>query len=189
MGHPSSVYTFLVSFGKQLLLTDIRYSTWANQRLLEACSALTSEEIERDLRISHSSILSTLRHIHDGERVWLDCLRTSPEMGPWLLPQGSPPEPSLDALRRSWPELSDGYSLWLDGMSETDMGVEVVVQLPDEVEPSLPRWKILRHVLEHSTLHRGQVIGMIRALGHTPPAIHRMDFYLAGEVAVSSRNR
>jgi len=184
MGHPAirpSVYTFAVSLAKELLLTDIRYSGWANQRLLEACSALTSEEIERDLRISHASILATLRHIHDGERVWLDCLRTSPEMGPWRLPQGTPPEPSLDALRLNWPELSDGYRRWLEDLSEAGLGIELRVQLPGEIEPSLPRWKILRHVLEHSALHRGQIVGMIRTLGHTPPAIHRMDYYLAGE--------
>jgi uncharacterized damage-inducible protein DinB len=180
-GTRPSVYTFDVSFAKQLLLTDICYSGWANQCLLEACSALTAEEVERDLHISHASILATLRHIHDGERVWLDCLRTSPEMGPWRLPQGSPPEPSLDALRRNWPELSDGYRRWIEDLSEAGLGIEVNLQLPDEIEPSLPRWKILRHVLEHSTLHRGQIVGMIRTLGHTPPAIHRMDYYLVGE--------
>jgi uncharacterized damage-inducible protein DinB len=181
MGHPRSVYTSRVSFAQQLLLTDICYSGWANQRLLDACSALTAEEMERDLRISHSSILGTLRHIHDAERVWLDCLRTSPEMGPWRLPQGSPPEPSFDSLRQSWPELSDGYRRWIEELSEAGLGVELRVLLPGDVEPSLARWKILRHVLEHSTLHRGQIIGMIRMLGHTPPAIPRMDFYLAGE--------
>jgi len=176
-----SVYTFAVLFAKELLRADILYSGWANQRLLEACSALSSGEIERDLGISHGGVLATLRHIHDGERVWLDCLRTSPEMGAWRLPQGTPPEPSLDALRKSWPELSDGYLRWLENLPEAGLGIEVSVLLPGEVEPSLPRWTILRHVLEHSTFHRGQIVGMIRMLGHTPPGIHRMDYYLAGK--------
>jgi uncharacterized damage-inducible protein DinB len=61
------------------------------------------------------------------------------------------------------------------------LAAELRVQLPGDIEPNLTRWKILRHVLEHSTLHRGQIIGMIRMLGHTPPAIQRMDLYLAGE--------
>ena len=178
-----------MSFGKELLLSDVSYSAWANQRLLDACSALTNEEIERDLRISHSSVLSTLGHICDGEKVWLDCLSTTGERGTWRLPQGAAPELSLDALQQYWPRLSDGYHRWLKDLSEADLKVELSVQLPGDVEPSLARWKILRHVLEHSTLHRGQIIGMIRTLGHTPPGIHRMDFYLAGEPAVSSRNR
>jgi uncharacterized damage-inducible protein DinB len=49
----------------------------------------------------------------------------------------------------------------------------------------LARGKILRHVLEHSTLHRGQIVGMIRMLGYTPPSIHRMDWYLAGEPIIT----
>jgi uncharacterized damage-inducible protein DinB len=110
-----------------VLLADIRHSAWANRSLLDGCSALTSDELERELRISHSSILATLRHIYDGERVWLDCLRTTPDLGTWRV-------------------------------------------LPGEVEQRFPRWRILRHVLEHSTLHRGQVVGMIRMLGHQPPA-------------------
>jgi hypothetical protein len=78
-----------VSLSKQILLTSVRNSAWANRNLLDSCTALTAEELERDLRISHASILSTLRHIYDGERVWLDCLRTS---------RGSPPPGRLLGL-------------------------------------------------------------------------------------------
>jgi uncharacterized damage-inducible protein DinB len=78
---PRAIYTAAVTFGKELLVSDIRCSAWADQRVLDACSALTTAEIERDLRISHSSILRTLGHIYDGERVWLDCLRTTVDGG------------------------------------------------------------------------------------------------------------
>jgi uncharacterized damage-inducible protein DinB len=170
-----------MSFAKQIVLSDILYSAWANQCLLDACSALTAEELERDLRISHASILATLRHIHDGERVWLDCLQTTRDSGTWRLPQGPVPQPSLADLIESWPELSGGYRRWLEESSESGLGIELTIQMPGEAEPRVPRCQILRHVLEHSTLHRGQIVGMIRMLGHTPPAIHRMDFYQAGE--------
>lgn len=166
-----------------MLLSDVHYSAWANQQVLDACAVLTTEEIERDLHISHNSVLSTLGHIYDGERVWLDCLRITVDDGTWRLPQGEAPKFSFDDLRQYWPKLSEGYRLWLKDLPETGLSVEVIVQLPGEAEPSLARWKILRHLLEHSTLHRGQIIGMIRMLGHTPPAIHQMDFCLAGEPA------
>jgi uncharacterized damage-inducible protein DinB len=44
----------------------------------------------------------------------------------------------------------------------------------------LPVGRFCGTSLEHSTLHRGQIVGMIRMLGHAPPAIHRLDFELAG---------
>lgn len=177
-------YTFFVSFAKQLLLADVRRSAWANRNLLEGCAGLTIEELERDLGISHTSILSTLRHIYDGERVWLDCLRTTADLGTWRLPQGPAPKLSLDTLRRCWPELWDGFALCLEELPESGLGIELMLQLPGGVGRRFPRWKILRHVLEHSTLHRGQVVGMIRMLGHQPPPNSPMDFYLAGEPAV-----
>jgi uncharacterized damage-inducible protein DinB len=179
-------YTFSVSLTIQLLLNDIGRSAWANHCLLEGCSALTAEELECDLRISHTSILSTLRHIYDGERVWFDCLRTTADLGTWRLPQGPAPQYSLDTLRQSWPELWKGFARWLEEMPETGLEIELNLQLPGGVERRFPRWKILRHVLEHSTMHRGQVVGMIRMLGYQPPPNSPMDYYLASEPAVSA---
>lgn len=60
---------------KQLLLTDLDYSAWATQLLLDACSALTAEEMERDLGASHGGVIRTLRHIYYAERVWVKRLR------------------------------------------------------------------------------------------------------------------
>lgn len=170
---------------KQLLLTDVRHSAWANRHLLESCAALTSEELNRDFRISHASILGTLCHVYDGERVWLLCLRTTPDLGTWRLPQGPAPEYSLADLQQRWPELWSGYARWLEELPEASLAIELTLQLPGGIEWPFPRWKILRHVLEHSTLHRGQVVGMIRMMDHQPPPNSPMDYYLAGEPATS----
>ncbi len=170
-----------MTLGKELLISDVSYSAWADRRLLDACPTLTAEELDRDLRVSHTSILDTLRHICDGEKVWLDCLATTADLGSWRLPQGQAPELSLDELRQEWPHLWDGYRRWIENVSENSLSIEVTVELPGGVEPSFSRWQILRHVLEHSTFHRGQIVAMIRALGHQPPAVNRMDYYLADE--------
>ncbi len=181
-----SVYTSSVSLAKQILLVDVHRSAWADRLLLEGCAALAGEELLRDFRISHGSILSTLRHIYDGERVWLDCLRTTADLGTWRLPLEPGPEYSLSRLIESWPEIWSGYGSWLEDLPETSLEIELMLQLPGAIERSFPRWKILRHVLEHSTLHRGQIVGMIRMLGHQPPANSPMDYYLAGEPVVSA---
>ena len=167
---------------KQFFVSDLRYSAWSNRRLLEASAARTAEELERDLNISHTSILATLRHFCDGERVWLDCLTTTAAGGQWTLPTGEAPKPSLVELGQIWPNLWKGYEKWLQELSETEIALEaeVFVRIPDGSIARLTRWKILRHVLDHSQFHRGQVVGMIRSLGYTPPAINRGDYWLAG---------
>lgn len=165
-----------------LFLSDLRYSAWANRRLLAACTELSAEELVRDLNVSHNSILLTLQHVCDAERVWLDCLSTTAAGGSWTLPAGPAPKLSLVELRQAWPELWKGYEKWLETLpaAEIALEAEVFVQIPDGSVPRFEHWQLLRHVLDHSQFHRGQVIAMIRSLGHTPPAINRGDFWLAG---------
>jgi len=169
-------------FSGRVFRADVLYSAWANRRLLDACARLNPEELERGLGVSHSNILATLQHICDAEKVWLDCLTTTGSGASWRLPPGPAPALSLNELWRRWPEFWEGYEKWLDRLADaaSEMSVEVIVLLPEEMAPRLPRWKILRHVLDHSQFHRGQIVGMIRRLGHTPPAINRMDYWLAG---------
>ena len=160
----------------EFFLSDIRYSAWSNQRLLDAATALSAEELQRDLHASHSSILATLRHFYDGERVWLDCVRDTPALATYVLPPGPAPELLLEELKQAWPRLWDGYINWLEGVEAIALEEKLIVQMPGSA-PLFPRWKVLRHVLDHSQFHRGQVIAMIRALGHRPPAINRMDYW------------
>jgi len=122
-----------VSIGKELLISDVSRSGWANQQLLDGCAALSAEELERDLRISHNSILATLRHIYDGERVWLHCLRTTADLGIWRLPQDPAPELTLDALRQKWPEIWNGFGHWLGELPENSLTVELMLHLPEEL--------------------------------------------------------
>jgi uncharacterized damage-inducible protein DinB len=41
-------------------------------------------------------------------------------------------------------------------------------------------------MLDHSTMRRGQIVGMIRMLGYQPPGVSAMDYYLAGEPTVTA---
>ncbi|HEY1657542.1 MAG TPA: DinB family protein [Candidatus Sulfotelmatobacter sp.] len=165
LSHESSLHH---TSTKQLFASDLHYSSWATRRLLEACAALSAEELERDLRLSHKNILSTLQHICDGERIWLDCLSTTAAGGNWTLPPDPAPKLTLNDLAQKWPDLWQGYEKWLVELPDaaSELEAEVFVKIPDGRVPRFTRWHILRHVLDHSQFHRGQLIGMIRNLGH-----------------------
>ena len=160
---------------KKLLLAQTGYSGWATNRVLRACSALSLHQLDSELGASHSSILSTLRHIHDGELVWLDRLGTD---GEWRLPQGPVPERSFEFLLEAWPKLWSGYRDWIEAASDGDLTSEFTTLLPAEAKLRGPRWQIVLHVVNHSTLHRGQIITMLRALGCAPPNIDLMSYYV-----------
>jgi len=37
---------------------------------------------------------------------------------------------------------------------------------------------VLLHIVNHATLHRGQVMGMLRQLGHVPPGTDYLFYHL-----------
>jgi hypothetical protein len=53
-----------MSIAKGALLLDLQYTTWADQRVLDACCELTAEEMDRDLHNSHQK-----RHLHTATYV------------------------------------------------------------------------------------------------------------------------
>lgn len=161
---------------RQILLTETGYSAWATSQLLNACGPLTLEQLDIGLGASHSSILGTFRHIYDGERVWLERLI---ESGVWRLPTGPPPEYTFEFLVQSWPKLWQGYRQWLESASDTDLAHEFPTLLPEETTLRGPRWQIVLHAVNHSTLHRGQLITMLRQLGLQPPNTDLMTYYVA----------
>jgi uncharacterized damage-inducible protein DinB len=54
------------------------YDRWANNRVLQAASALSVEAFTRDLGGSFCSVRDTLAHIISGEWIWLAYWRKPP---------------------------------------------------------------------------------------------------------------
>ena len=106
-----SKYNPFMSQLKELLVAHSGYSAWATGQLLDACSLLSLEQLDSGHGASHSSVLGTLRHIHDGERVWL---RRLIEVDNDRLATGSASEHSFKLLVELWPELWQGYRRWLE---------------------------------------------------------------------------
>jgi uncharacterized damage-inducible protein DinB len=165
-----------MSFSKELLLDDLRFSAWSNQRLLDGCSIFSATDLERDFRISHTSILATLNHICDSERVWLDCLCSTPD-GLWCQPTGPASQLQIPQLEQTWANIGHGLEQRIESLSTDGLRAVLPIQIPPGIK-HFARWQILRHCLDHSIFHRGQIIGMIHTLGYVPPAINRMDYFL-----------
>jgi uncharacterized damage-inducible protein DinB len=150
---------------RPLLLAHTGYSAWATSQILEACSPLTPDQLDYDFGASHNSILRTLRHIHDAERVWLRRLETEDEQ----LPPGPAPEHSFQVLVESWPTLWMGYHHWLESATDADIEEKILTILPDEGDFFVPRWQIILHAINHTSYHRGQIVSMLRELKVQPP--------------------
>jgi uncharacterized damage-inducible protein DinB len=174
---------------KQLLLTELDYTAWANRQILTACEPLTTKEFNRDFGASFQSIAGTLRHIFYAERSWIHRLviNALPPMIQMADPRFDPNPPiELDYthLVQAWPPVWSSGRQWLEETAEQDLDHELTSPLPDGSEFLISRWKILQHMINHSTLHRGQVMTMLRQLGQRVPSTDIFTFYMVEAGAI-----
>jgi len=146
------------------------YMIWADGAVLAACSQLSPEELNRDLGDSHHGIFGTLQHMFIAEHDWLARLHhsmTSPatEIPRALLFPSPNPGPDLAGLLALWPEVWNGFRAYVAGLPQSALEVEFAA-----MNERIPRGKLLLHVTNHATLHRGQIVGMFRQLGYQPPS-------------------
>lgn len=143
----------------------LRYSTWASRRLLDAAMQLSPEQREREMNVSHKGVLETLNHIHWADRVWLSRVL------------GEPMERPEGPVEVEWPRVLERWEAWSDSPAAEDL--ERVIAYRDmKGNPwESPLWQIVLHLVNHATLHRGQVMAMMRQLGVAPPPTDLIFYY------------
>jgi uncharacterized damage-inducible protein DinB len=137
------------------------YNRWANQRILSACSALAPEELERDLRSSFPSVLATLGHLLGADWIWLERWNGRSPTG---VPEGWEPW-SWNGLTQRWIEVEQRRTAFIEELRSPDLQRVVHYRNLQGTPLAAPLWQLLRHVVNHSTYHRGQVVTLLRQLG------------------------
>ena len=145
--------------------THIRYSGWASRKVLEAALALSPADRARPMSGSHGSVAGTLTHIYLGDAVWYSRIADPT----YPVPDHDPP-PSFDFVVEEWPRLQARWEAWADAATEAGIARQVSFKPRFAGDDGLAAWQIVMHVVNHATLHRGQVVGMLRQLGVKPPA-------------------
>jgi uncharacterized damage-inducible protein DinB len=137
------------------------YNRWATSRILEATSALTDEQYRRDLGNSFPSVSDTLLHIVTSEWIWLSRWEGTS-------PRGMPAEwnnISHEQLRAVWTSVQERQSAFLDSLTEPQLDAPISYTSTAGQPFTSLLWQMLRHVVNHSTYHRGQLTTMLRQLG------------------------
>lgn len=144
--------------------THIRYSTWASRRLLDAALKLDPEQLNADVGVANKSIHGTLAHILMADRVWIARV-TSEKIEP------------QENVEIEWPQIQKRWVEFVSGLSDSDLARVVSYKDMKGNPYETPLWQIILHVVNHATLHRGQVMAMIRQLGIAPPPTDLIFFY------------
>jgi uncharacterized damage-inducible protein DinB len=148
--------------------THFRYSGWASRRLLDAAQMLDSEQLHRDLGVVNKSVHGTLAHILMADRVWL--ARVSGR-------ELADPREQKEPIEIEWPRVQQEWEARLNALTDKDL-LEVIAYKDLKGNPyETPLWQIVMHVVNHGTLHRGQVMAMFRQLGVAPPGTDLILYY------------
>ncbi len=141
------------------------YGSWANARTFAAAEALAREQLEASVASSFPSVLATLAHIVGAEWIWLRRWQgESPATAPaWA--GGS----TLAELRAELGVVQAERAAFLAPLTDADLERVVTYRGLDGAAFSHPLAQLVRHVVNHSTYHRGQVATQLRQLGRTPP--------------------
>lgn len=159
------------------MLEEIRelydYNRWANHRALEATAALDQDQLTRDLGNSFPSVRDTLVHVLSAEWVWLSRWNGTS-------PTAFPESAGLDTherIRARWSELEGEFATFLAALTEARLS-EVLEYRNTKGEPyAEPLWQLMRHVVNHSTYHRGQITTMLRQLGAMPASTDLIRYF------------
>jgi uncharacterized damage-inducible protein DinB len=140
------------------------YNGWANARSLQAASTVSPADFTKEVGGSFASLRGTLAHMYGAEWIWLERWRgTSPRSLPFSLDF-----PDVETIRSRWRDVEREQKEFLGGLDQGRLA-EVISYVNLKGEPfAYPLGRMLQHVVNHSTYHRGQVATLLRQLGATP---------------------
>src|SRR5574341_1416503 len=150
-----------------------RYNAWANRKVFEGVASVPEAQYLRDLKSSHGGIHWTLAHIVWAEQLWLARWTGAPNP---VVPQGKDLH-TLAEVRARWEQVEAERSGWLAGFSDARLADTVRVK-PTSGGEFVHRFdQMFRHLVNHSSYHRGQVVTLLRQLGSTPPTTDLIVYY------------
>jgi uncharacterized damage-inducible protein DinB len=136
------------------------FNRWANARMLDACRKLTPEQYAAEPVPGWSSVRATVWHIAVVTDGWLRGLANDPD-------QSFPTEAELATVDDAQRLLERAYRRFDELLPTlTPERLATPVKLTRRNRTAiLPPWAVLRHIVNHTTYHRGQVASKLKRFG------------------------
>ena len=146
------------------------HNTWANLQIIQACSALSDEQLDAEPQsAAKGSIRLTLWHLMASQQGYLSHLTSREHRSHWQAP------PAFAELLQAASISGEG----LLALARDEPGIPLTTQLQTPDGYLVERWVIMVQIINHATEHREQIKNMLSALGVTPPDL---DGWAYGEV-------
>ena len=140
------------------------YDRWATRKVLDACRQLTAQQYGAEPVPGWSSVRSTIYHIALATEWNLRTLAGDPD-------DRIPTEADLATVDDAARLLERAYRRFEElRPTLTPERLNTVLTLRAIGRTfTLPRWALLRHIVNHSSYHRGQIASKLKRFGIEPP--------------------
>jgi uncharacterized damage-inducible protein DinB len=144
---------------KPLLSQYTSYNVWANNLFANLLSQLEPALLDKEVISSFPSLRKTVYHIWDAELIWLARLKEQTIAWP---PTAQLVNPGI----RDFVNGSKAFDEFVRLQDEPFLASTLSYKNVKGEGFSNPNAGIIMHVMNHSTFHRGQLVTMLRTLGH-----------------------
>ncbi|OSY87247.1 hypothetical protein WH52_12355 [Tenacibaculum holothuriorum] len=144
----------------------VTYNLWANKRIITWLESNDQELITKDCQSSFSSILKTVKHILDGQILYYSILNQSPYN-----------ESSENSVQDKYRQLIEQSIAFLEYVKKQKNFNESRLVKTKFLSGEFPQFELIKHCMNHSTFHRGQIITIGHQLKLTKAPSTDMLFY------------
>lgn len=151
------------------------YNHWASERLWQAVTGLSVDQLNIDIHNGIGSIFTTLIHLVSAAWIWR--MRWEGGMPTRFLPAEE--FSTLESIRTRWHEEDEHMQRFLTTLHDEDLTREVRYirpAAPGQVF-TLPLWKSMLHLINHQTQHRSEIAMQLTALNHSPGELGMSNFF------------
>ncbi len=167
------------------LLSMAYNNAWANHRLYKACLQLSEDDFVEPRCSFFPSIKATLNHILIVDLLYLQALEGEQA--------GEEPEPFVDPeefedceqLQREQAQADHRLIAYCSFLTDDNLNRLVGIVRPDRLQRE-PRLRLLSHLFEHQTHHRGQVHSMLCETEVKPPQLD--EFFCVGDAPLRAQD-
>ncbi len=136
------------------------FNRWANAKMFDACRKLTPEQYVAEPVPGWPSVRATVYHIVIVTELWLRRVQSDSD-------ESIPTEAELATVEDAERLLDRAYQRFdrlLPTLTPEKLTTPVTFQRRGQTA-KLPPWVVLRHLVNHTTYHRGQVASKLKRFG------------------------
>ena len=149
------------------------YSYWANGKLFEVLSQLTTEQLTQSVAGSYGSVRNTMVHILSAEWGWLARCGGA-RRGPALVASDYP---TVTSLIERWRQVEASVRGFLANLRDEDLDRMVEFAFGSGPKYSMRLGELMHHAAIHGVHHRGQAALLLRSLGRVPGDFDILFYY------------